>query len=341
MKKHEITLIEVQNILNKMYTSMNDQMLIDKKIFRAKNSESLDLLARLESGWILHTLYIDSVEYYELKIWALFLLKKINEEVNSFFDNSESIFNFLKDYYINHQDANIFLSDIERELGKDLTLIKIFIKYFDFLFGSRPSNILKNENYNIQICERVIQYTSYSDLLKEIEKDTLNNVERLNQDNSFSFQSIEPSTKNINKKEVFIVHGHDELLKNEVSQFLKKLDLTPIILHEQVNKGKTVIEKLEHFTDVGHAIVLYTPCDLGGKCESTLSSRARQNVVFEHGYLIGKIGRENVSIIKKGEVELPNDITGTVYVHSNSSWQFDLAKELKSAQFEIDLNKLF
>ena len=106
-------------------------------------------------------------------------------------------------------------------------------------------------------------------------------------DNSMEY-SVERSIKPTNK--VFIVHGHDDALKNEVARFIEKLGLEAIILHEQANKGKTIIEKIEYYSDVSFGIVLYTPCDIGGETKENLQPRARQNVVFEHGYLIGKIG---------------------------------------------------
>lgn len=135
------------------------------------------------------------------------------------------------------------------------------------------------------------------------------------------------------KKKIFIVHGHDNEVKLEVARFIEKIGLEPIILHEQVNSGMTVIEKIEKYSDVEFGIVLYTPCDLGyvkGK-KKEKKARARQNVVFEHGYLIGKLGRNNVCALVKGDIELPNDISGIVYIQldSNGSWKIPLAKELK------------
>ena len=129
------------------------------------------------------------------------------------------------------------------------------------------------------------------------------------------------------------IHGHDNEVKLEVARFIEKIGLEPIILHEQVNSGMTVIEKIEKYSDVEFGIVLYTPCDLGyvkGK-KKEKKARARQNVVFEHGYLIGKLGRNNVCALVKGDIELPNDISGIVYIQldSNGSWKIPLAKELK------------
>ncbi|MCM3202716.1 TIR domain-containing protein [Bacillus cereus] len=148
----------------------------------------------------------------------------------------------------------------------------------------------------------------------------------------------------IDRTKVFIVHGHDELAKIQVSELIRRLGLTPIILHQQASGGKTIIEKIESYSNVGFGVVLYTPCDLGSKVgeEKNLNPRARQNVVFEHGFLIGKIGRENVAALVKDTVETPNDVSGVVYISmgSEGSWELQLAKELKSSGYDIDLNHL-
>ncbi|MGQ7952122.1 TIR domain-containing protein, partial [Providencia huashanensis] len=142
---------------------------------------------------------------------------------------------------------------------------------------------------------------------------------------------------------VFIVHGRDDLAKTEVARFVEKLGFSAIILHEQASSGKTIIEKIEAHTNVGFAIILYTPCDTGGFAgENILKPRARQNVVFEHGYLIGKLGRHNVCALVKGDVEIPNDISGVVYVplDSHSAWHLSIAKELRNAGYPVDMNKI-
>ena len=145
------------------------------------------------------------------------------------------------------------------------------------------------------------------------------------------------------KNKVFIVHGHDELTKTNVARFIEKLGYEAIILHEQASGGKTIIEKIELYTDVGFAIVLYTPDDVGGvnKTEppSVQKNRARQNVIFEHGYLIAKLGRDKVVPLVVGDLEMPSDVSGIVYV-ADTNWQIDVAKEMKQAGYIIDFNKL-
>lgn len=148
----------------------------------------------------------------------------------------------------------------------------------------------------------------------------------------------------MDKSKVFIVHGHDNAAKQAVARFVEKIGLEAIILHEQASSGKTIIEKIEANSNVGFAIVLYTPCDLGASKgeKDQLKPRARQNVIFEHGYLIGKIGRKNVSALVKGDVETPNDISGVVYIKMDEadSWKYAVGKEMKACGYDIDLNKI-
>jgi len=148
----------------------------------------------------------------------------------------------------------------------------------------------------------------------------------------------------LDKSKVFIVHGHDDVAEAKTARLIEKLGFEPIILHEQASSGKTIIEKIEEYSNVGFGIVLYTPCDIGGKksSNSDLKSRARQNVVFEHGFLIGKIGRSNVCALVKGDIEKPNDISGVVYVSMDDTdaWRYTIARELKNAGYKIDMNKI-
>lgn len=132
---------------------------------------------------------------------------------------------------------------------------------------------------------------------------------------------------------IFIVHGHDDRALDKVAQFIKSHNLNPIILREQPSGGKTIIEKIEANTDVGFAIVLYTPCDDGKSInESLMKKRARQNVVFEHGFLIGKLGRDNVCAILKGDIEIPSDINGIGYIRMDdkADWEIRLSQEMTS-----------
>ena len=123
---------------------------------------------------------------------------------------------------------------------------------------------------------------------------------------------------------------------------MEKLKLKPIILHELPNQGKTIIEKLENHSEVAFVVVLLTPDDVGGLFNQPekLLPRARQNVIFELGYFIGKLGRERVCALYKQDVEPPSDFSGIVYIalEKQDTWKFQLAKEIKTAGIDIDLN---
>jgi predicted nucleotide-binding protein len=143
---------------------------------------------------------------------------------------------------------------------------------------------------------------------------------------------------------VFVVHGHDEEAKQSVARCLEKLELEAIILHEQPSQGRTIIEKFEDYSDVGFAVVLLTPDDVGaaGDDRDSLKPRARQNVIFELGFFIGKLGRKRVCALHKGDVEIPSDFAGVLWVPMDpgGAWRFTLGREMKAIELDVDLNKL-
>lgn len=158
--------------------------------------------------------------------------------------------------------------------------------------------------------------------------------------------SVQPNFEvkmQVSNNKVFIVHGHDENTLNKVARLIEQLGLEAIILHEQANKGKTIIEKIEAHSDVGFAVVLLTPDDLG-KAHSAedLLPRARQNVILELGYFMGKIGRERVCALKTDNLEIPSDYIGVVWTNLDpaGAWKFLLAKELKEVGYSINTSKL-
>ena len=153
-------------------------------------------------------------------------------------------------------------------------------------------------------------------------------------------QVVKQVAQSKNFSKIFIVHGHDEALKQSVARLIEKQNIEAIILSEKANKGKTIIEKLEENSDVGCAICLFTPDDIGkANKETDYKLRARQNVVLETGYFMGKLGREFIVYLAKEGLELPSDLQGVVYTNRNN-WKIDLLKELKEMGYNIDLNKL-
>lgn len=147
----------------------------------------------------------------------------------------------------------------------------------------------------------------------------------------------------LESRQVFVIHGHDQGRKEAVARLLSKMGLEPIILHEQANQGRTIIEKFEdHSSSVRFAIAIFTADDIGAsvKTPHTLQPRARQNVVLEFGYFMGSLGRERVCALVEKGVEIPSDYSGVLYIPMDEvdHWKVLLAKELRSAGFNIDAN---
>jgi predicted nucleotide-binding protein len=138
---------------------------------------------------------------------------------------------------------------------------------------------------------------------------------------------------------VFVVHGRDTAAKTEVARVLERAGLKPVILHEQANAGRTIIEKFEaHGGAAGFAVVLLTPDDVGGLSADELHPRARQNVIGEMFWFAGKLGRNRVCALKKGKVELPSDFAGIGYtdMDDHGAWRAELLKELAAAGYQVD-----
>lgn len=132
---------------------------------------------------------------------------------------------------------------------------------------------------------------------------------------------------------VFIVHGHDDHMKEATARRIEGLGLKAVILHEQPDRNLTIIEKFEQHADVSHAVVLFSPDDLVLRPGGSVQARARQNVVFELGYFIGRLGRRGVTVLHTGDIEIPSDYSGVLYVPFDSpgAWKYKLAEELAAA----------
>ncbi|MCG7966024.1 MAG: nucleotide-binding protein [Candidatus Thiodiazotropha taylori] len=219
---------------------------------------------------------------------------------------------------------------------------------------------IEDRGYSIDcdITSRIFQVPSFGSVSRreQIEyynrelQDTINELESIVEffdkygDPNSPIDSTAEEKKLISSDKVFIVHGHDEEMKQSVARFIEKLDLEPIILSEQPNQGRTIIEKFEAHSDVGYAVILLSPDDVGhpANVEAEKQSRARQNVILELGYFVGRLTRARVCALRKGEIELPSDIHGVLYepFEKNNGWKLKLASEMKQAGLNVDLNKV-
>lgn len=245
-----------------------------------------------------------------------------------------------------------YLHDEESQEKLEMEVVKPFLESEEFYF--QGCYLCKDDIAEIKIYSTVISYDEVKQIAeqegysaKEAGKYFTNerkdiSREVLSKYKNSDKQHLEP--KNIsqaNSRKIFIVHGHDNGAKEELAGFLIGIKFEPIILHKQASGGNTIIEKIEEYSTVGFGVVLYTACDKGAAnadVDKGLNNRARQNVVFEHGYLIGNLGRKRVCALVKGDIEKPGDISGVVYetLDEDGGWKLKLVKELEKAGFEVD-----
>ncbi len=161
-----------------------------------------------------------------------------------------------------------------------------------------------------------------------------------------SVEKKKSEVRGIETSKIFLVHGHDEEMKQYVARIVSQIGLDPVILHEQPNQGKTIIEKFEANADVGFAIILLSSDDMAYSAKSLPESarpRARQNVIVELGYFVGRLGRNRVFVLKRGDnLDIPSDFSGVIYTpyDEHGKWKFELAKELRAAGYTVDANAL-
>ena len=165
-------------------------------------------------------------------------------------------------------------------------------------------------------------------------------------DNANSSSGMEVVEIMPENNKIFLVHGHDGDMKQTVARTLEKLGFEPVILHEQPNRGRAIIEKFEDCSEaISFAIILLSPDDKG--CEAnnfpkSAKMRARQNVILELGYFIGKLGRTKVLVLFKNETDFehPSDFVGVSYTSFKDGWELEMVKELQSCGYEVDANRL-
>jgi len=137
----------------------------------------------------------------------------------------------------------------------------------------------------------------------------------------------------------FIVHGHDESMLRDLKDYLQNTLKwpEPVILREQRNGGKSIIEKFEENAGpIDWVFVLLSPDDkVFDPKTNDERRRARQNVIFELGFFYGLLGRYEgrVIVLKKGDVEIPSDIHGVIWINADNGVRSvgeDIRREVNS-----------
>lgn len=212
-----------------------------------------------------------------------------------------------------------------KEFIKDIEGISFYSSVF-FIGGNQNSE----EKQEKEFWEKgVLELLSVIDILKEELK--------LDMDEEIYENSNEKLNNIVENKKVFIIHGHDDVLKNEVKSFIYSIKLQPIILSEENNYGDTIIEKFERQSNEAmFAIALFTDDD-----QFNEEKRARQNVIFEYGYFIGKLGRRKTFYLKKGDITIPSDIQGIAHSSYDEDWRRELFGTLRTSGFDLNFEDYF
>ena len=294
---------QLQDWSNIMVKRRNDDKpLLPTMLLTSKEEAFEKITKRIELGNQIKNSNITSLEEFKQIESEFYTWNDFNEELLSrMFDNTSIREGYKKSFYIG--------SISERTLTELVEELKDNVDYY-----LRKLESIRGRLEIIEVSPRLVQ------------------------------QPPSPSQQRTLNKNIFVVHGHDEGSKEAVARFILKLGLNPIILNEQPNAGKTIIEKFEASSEeVSSAVVLLTPDDMGYPKDrpEEIKPRARQNVILELGYFVAKLGRSRVCALYKGDVEIPSDYLGVIYLKMDSNWHFSLAKEIKHVINDIDLNKAF
>src|SRR6266446_133594 len=346
---------EMALIIARLFDASNAlQTSIDAPSFRVENEYLIPTIDRLEQTPFLKR----EGDEYRLGIVAL---TEVNDErAKTLLADCERILSLLRAHYRNKETrkAPKRLVEIAQELGlpieRVLSCVEL-LKDISWMWSSGWNNppATISERF-VSVSESILRYKSMAEVFEHLNKtvgaharDRRALYERVMQNSTSkdesTMQNSTPKTKEARK--VFVVHGHDDGPREAACRVLEKLGLVPVVLFEQPNEGQTIVEKFEkHASDADFAVVILTPDDTGYPAGEQMKarSRARQNVVLELGYFAGKLQRRNIVVLHKGEVELPSDYHGVLYVpiDAHGAWKWRLAAEIKKAGIEVDLNNV-
>lgn len=239
-------------------------------------------------------------------------------------------------------DKKAVLQKLKADIStyNDFSEIKYKTKYvsvFEAVFG-RGNHFTTAANntssgYGVKGCAEIMcGEISHEEFMRNIHEALLNLLDEAIDFLDMSADAEEHTGEDVVKNKIFIVHGHDEALKYQLSDWLRKIGVEPIILHEQANGGtSSILDKLERYSDVDCAIALFTADDVGSEKGKELQPRARQNVVFEAGMFLGKLGKKRVIVLYEEGIESPGDLGGCVYIPAD---KYDGWKEKLRLEFD-------
>lgn len=151
------------------------------------------------------------------------------------------------------------------------------------------------------------------------------------------------SMKKTNERKVLVIPGPDEDRKKAVVFFLKKLDLEPLLVEGADGQGTDLSEKYGMYAEAAFAVILLTADDMAfpeGKLEKP-KPRPPQDVIFELGFLMGLLHPHSGCVLYEKRLDLPSACKGIGLIPYDTGglWKLLLAREMKMAKVDVDLNK--
>lgn len=144
--------------------------------------------------------------------------------------------------------------------------------------------------------------------------------------------------------DILVVHSHDDEAKDMTLGFIDELGLNPIILRDTPDSGTELFDRFEDHKNIGFAIVVLNPDDIGEtkieRCE--LRHRVNQSLIFELGFLVGKLGWNRVCALYEEGIDIPASNEGIIYVQMDKEgkWKKTIAREIKTAELEVEADKI-
>jgi len=212
--------------------------------------------------------------------------------------------------YLDKDDLKEICDDLEiPRSGRKYEIVrrilnKLSESWAEELFVAEMNRAMRNHNWSAEDLEERLGYL----------------YDRYEEASQPISQPITGRTNQATRKQIFIVHGRDKTPALQLARIVeKRYPLDAVILEEEPHRGRTLIEKLEDYSNVNYVFITLTPDDIGALRGEPLKERARQNVIFELGQFIGKIGRGNVCLLIKGGIEIPSDLSGVGYYRFHNS----------------------
>ena len=169
----------------------------------------------------------------------------------------------------------------------------------------------------------------------------------LKEKNEFSNQSATSASTNLGRR-VIVVSGADDEMKQALTGALTKLSLIPLVMCEEPSQGKKIVENFSReYADVAFAVVLLSPNDFAYSKNDAATKRKlrpQQDVVFELGFLLGKLGIGNVLVFFRecANFEIPTDFEGikVTAFDDRDSWKLALIRELTNCGYNINADRI-